>query len=135
MVPFGLVPGPAVVRLTGPNGVNVPPVLLQIDPIAPGIVSAVTGFGTPIDSLHPAQTGDTITLVAGGLVDSLGNLPSISSIAVNFGGVDQPALSLTQVGSQSVVQAIVPQNLASGSAQVTLRVDTRISSPYTIYIR
>jgi uncharacterized protein (TIGR03437 family) len=135
MVPFGLVPGPAVARLTGPNGVNVPPVLMQIDPTAPGITSAVSGFGTPIDASHPAQAGDTITLVAGGLVDSLGNLPAISSITVNFGGTDQPALSLTQVGGQSVVQAIVPQNLASGSAQVTLRVDTRISSPYTIYIR
>ena len=135
MVPVGLLPGPSVVQLTSPGGVSIPPVLLQVDSAPPAIASAVNGFGIAIDSSHPVQAGDTITVLAGGLADSLGNLPPASTIAVNFGSGDQGVLSFTTTPSGAAIQVIVPQTAASGPLQFTLRADTRISAPYTIYVR
>ncbi|MBZ5605531.1 MAG: matrixin family metalloprotease [Acidobacteriia bacterium] len=134
-LPFGMVPGPVVVQLNSPNGAVVPPVLLQVDAPAPNILSAVTGFGTPIDASHPVQAGSTITVLAGGILDPFGNLPAASTAAVNFGAGDQTVLSVGVTGGTTAIQVAVPQNLPSGAAQITLRVDTRISTPYTIYIQ
>lgn len=134
-IPFGLLPGPAEVKLISPTGIAVPPVLLQIDAPPPVITGTINGFGTPIDSSHLVQAGDTITVKAVGVLDALGNLPNISTVALNAGGSDIPALSLSQSSSGSVIQFALPQNLPSGATQVTLRVDTRISAPVTIYIR
>jgi uncharacterized protein (TIGR03437 family) len=135
MVPFGLVPGPAQVQLNSPGGANIPPVLLQVDPPAPTISSAVNGFGAQIDASHPVQAGSTITVMLGGLLDPLGNLPTISSVAVNFGGGDQSPLSITSTGASPSIQVAIPQNTPSGAVQFTVRVDTRISSPYTVFVQ
>jgi uncharacterized protein (TIGR03437 family) len=135
IVPVGLLPGPSVVQLTSPGGVSIPPVLLQVDSAPPAITSAVNGFGVVIDSSHTVQAGDTITVLAGGLADSLGNLPPASTITVNFGSGDQSVLSFTTTPSGAAIQVIVPQTAASGPLQFTLRADTRISAPYTIYVR
>jgi len=134
MVPFGLIPGPAQVQLNSPSGASVPPVLVQVDPPPPTISTALNG-GTPIDASHPVSGGSTITLLVGGLPDSLGNLPDLSSIAVNFGGSDQTPLSLTAAGVSPSIQVVVPQNIPPGPAQFTVRIGTRISAPYTIYIQ
>ncbi len=135
LVPAGLLPGPAEVQLTAPSGISIPSVLMQIDLPAPVITNAVSAFGLAADTMHPAQAGATVSVTASGVLDAFGNLPPLSSIAVNFGGTDQPVLSLTQTGTQVTVQAAVPQGISSGSVQVTLRVDTRVSAPFTIYIQ
>jgi hypothetical protein len=135
MVPVGLQPGPSEVKLTAPNGASIPPVIVQIDSTPPVITGAVNGFGVAIDASHPVQAGDSITVQAGGLADSFGNLPAASTIAINFGGADQSPLSFTTTPNGSAIQVTVPQTAASGTLQMTLRADTRISAPYNIYVR
>ena len=134
-MPYGLVPGPVVAQMTAPNGPPIPPVLLQVDAPPPVISAAISGVGTAIDASHPVPAGSTISLQVSGLADALGNPTPASNIAVNFGGSDQNALSLSPVGTMPTVQIALPTNLSSGPVQITLRVDTRISAPYTIYIQ
>jgi hypothetical protein len=135
LVPFGLLPGPAVVQLNSPNGVSVPPLLVQIDPPAPVISAGIAGAALAQADPKTVQRGDTITLSASGVVDSLGNLPAISSVAVNIGGTDVPVLQMTQNGSIVTIQAAVPQSAQSGPNAVTLRVDTRVSAAITINVQ
>ena len=110
-------------------------VLLQIDPPPPVITNALGMFGAAIDSMHPVQPGDTITVTATNVLDPLGNLPDISTLAINVGGVDQPASSLNQVGNTVLIQVAVPQTVTPGAGQITLREQTRVSAPYTIYVQ
>jgi uncharacterized protein (TIGR03437 family) len=134
-LPFGLVPGPVVVQLTSPTGAPIPPVLLQVDPPPPSIIGVLNNFGVAVDASHPVQAGSTIAIQCTGLLDAFGNLPAVGSVYVNFGGADQPALSLTSSGAAPTIQVALPQNLPSGAAQMTVRVDTRLSAAYTIYIQ
>jgi len=113
----------------------VPKILMQIDGPAPVITAATGGFNLAADSLHPLQHGQTIAVTAAGLLDSLGGLPALSNVFINIAGVEQPALSMTQTGNLVTIQAAIPQGITSGSVEVTLRVDTRVSAPFTIVIQ
>ncbi len=135
LVPVAVLPGPVEVHLSGPNGASAPPLLLQVDPAPPAILSVTGGFGVAVAATLPAQQGATITVNVSGMLDSFGNLPPLSSVAVEFGSVEQPALLLTQNGNNVAVQAAIPAGTPSGEVQIAIRVDTRVSAPFSIFVQ
>jgi predicted Zn-dependent protease len=135
-VPGGLVVGPEMVQLTSPTGATIPPVAMQVDEAPPAITAATNASGAALSGSQTAQPGQTIVLTVGGLADPYGNLPALSAIDVNVGGIDEAPLVLTAVNSTtSQLQVLVPGTLAAGNAPVTVRVATRISAPYTIPVQ
>ena len=128
IVPPTVLPGPAVVQLTAPDGTGVPPLLMQVDLPAP----VVTGL-IDITSTAALAPGDTISLTLAGLADQFGNLPAASAIDINIGGVDVVPVSVawSQTGN-ATVEFFFPSGVPSGAQPLTLRVGTRISPAYPV---
>jgi hypothetical protein len=139
VVPAGLPVGLAVVRLIPPSGDPIAPILFKVD-AEPPVVQAAYHVDVLIDSLHPAASGDVINLDVARLYGSGPPVPP-SSVHVSVGGVDHVATTLTsipQFGQASEVVR-VQFTLASGlpdgaKLPVTVRLDTRVSAPYTINV-
>lgn len=148
VVPASTPLGPAVVRLTSPNGDAIAPILFNVDAQPPVIqtasrVPANAASGTipvTIDALHPALPGDVVILAVSGLP---GSAPSVSasSVHISVGGVDHIASELDPVphvdGTADTikVQFTLASGLPSGAQQpTTVRVGTRVSAPYTLNV-
>ena len=137
MVP-GLSLGPSVVQLISPAGVNIPPVLLQVDAPPPLIAALLSAANVAIDSNHPAHPGDTIQMVVLGLATDPTVLPPVSGVQITVGGENCPVTSVatsTQAGA-ALVQFVLPMNVpvtAPGSSPsvppaVVVRTGTRVSA-------
>jgi uncharacterized protein (TIGR03437 family) len=134
VVPPGASIGPVIVRLTGPNGETLAPVLMQVDQQPPAIV-AISGANGPLDATHPVHIGETITLGVIGLGD-LNNPPPCSSVHINVGGVDYMAGTLSAVtssGTWQVTLALGP-TAPPGVQNLTIAIDMRQSAPVTINV-
>jgi hypothetical protein len=143
-VPNGVPVGPAAVQLTTPNGDQIPPLLMQIDPPPPVIVAAVNSIGVPIDQAHPVKQGDPVLLTVTGLLDSSGNPPAPGSIRINVSSITGTGMDHTPsaVLSSSIPGAVqlpfvLNPNVPYGPQQIlTVGIDTRVSSQtFTIAIR
>jgi len=144
-VPNGLPAGPAVVQLTSPNGDQIPPVLMQIDPPPPVILAAVNSAGVPIDQNHPVKQGDAVILTVSGLLDASGNPPAASSVRITVwslaggSGMDHTPSAVLSSSIPGAVQLpfVLNPNVPYGPQQIlTVAIDTRVSSQsFTIPIR
>jgi predicted Zn-dependent protease len=135
-VPVGLTTGPQQVQLTTANGVQTPPVLLQVDPPPPVITGVLNSAGVAIGPSNQANPGDTVTLLVTGLADAFGNYPAPSSIDINAAGVDVTPASLTPAGgSNCTLQVTLSPNAMTGAQTVTIRVGTRLSAAFPIQIQ
>jgi uncharacterized protein (TIGR03437 family) len=136
VVPTGLIIGPQIVQLTSSSGVNLPQVVMQVDEAPPVIAAAAGASGAALSSTQPVQPGQTILLTVDGLADQNGNIPPLSAIQVNIGGVTENPSSLVAVSSiASQIQVLVPASLAAGNANITVQIGTRLSSSYTIPVQ
>jgi hypothetical protein len=135
-MPAGLLLGPSVVQLTSPNGVNLPTVLVEIDPPPPAVVTAVDGGAVVLNSSSAANPGDTVTLTVENLADANGNYPAASQVTVTIAGIAQTVTSVTPASGQgaATIQFTVTSGLPTGVQQMTVMVGTRESGTYSINI-
>jgi hypothetical protein len=134
-VPQGTPLGPAVVRLTPPSGDPIAPILFNVD-AQPPVIQAASEASGPIDALHPAASGDVVTL---DVIRLAGSAPSVSaaSVHISVGGVDHIATLLTPVPASDVikVQFTLASGLPDGVQQLmAVRVGTRVSAPFTLNV-
>ncbi len=135
-VPAGAQAGPVLVRLFTPAGTSLPPVVMQIDVPPPVITAASNSSGVAIGQNSPVTGGATVSLTIYGLADQSGNLPALSAIDINIGGVNVTALAVTPAGQNvSVLQFAIPAGLGSGPQNVTIQVGTRVSAAFTIVLQ
>ena len=135
-VPAGFVPGPAIVQLQV-GGVAVPPVFIVIQP-APPVIQGIMDNGQPVDTSHPANPGDTLTVAALNLGDAGAAVTTdhlqllIGGIAYNLLGPAQPAASNPQI--HTVQTILSPKIAAAGNVPVIISIDGRPSLPFYIAV-
>jgi hypothetical protein len=143
VVPAGTPLGPAVVKLSSPNGDVIAPILFNVDAQPPVIQAAYDQRASAalvfVDSLHPAASGDVIAMDVAHLY---GSAPAVSpsSVHISVGGVDHVATSLTPVLEFGLISDVVriqftlASGLPGGAEQATVRVGTRVSPLYTLNV-
>jgi uncharacterized protein (TIGR03437 family) len=133
VVPVGVPTGPAV--LTFQNGAfEAYPLVLQIDPPPPVIVSAVDA-GVALGGSQAAAPGDTITLAATGMDPAV--LAAPSRVGVAEAGVSIPGLTIQQAQDGSndlLVQFTLSASIAGQQVPVTVSLDGDLSMPFFINI-
>lgn len=138
LVPGGLVVGPQVVRLVSPNGDNIAPILMQVDPPPPTIVAVSNAASLTIDGLHQVHPGDVVSLTVAGLSDDTNAAPPAAGVHIIVGGVDHVASSVTSLPGQlgaCLVQFVLASNVPIGPQQpVTVNLNTRVSAQYFLNI-
>jgi hypothetical protein len=122
MIPPGLLPGPQVVQLTSPNGVNVPPVLVYITSPSPTVVSAVNGGGVALNATSVVNPGDTVTLVVDNLADANGNYPAPANVSVTVAGVAQTVTLVTPANGPgaATIQFVLTSGVPTGPQQLVV---------------
>ncbi len=135
-LPAGLLMGPAVVRLFAPDGSNLPPIVMQVDPPAPAVSSAINGGGVPLDATHTTHAGDVVTLTVYNLADANGNYPAAWAVNVTIAGIAQTVTAVAPPNGQGAVaiQFTVSSGLPTGAQQLTVMVGNRASGTYGIVI-
>jgi len=127
-LPFTLPAGPAVLRVH--NGLeSSQPMLVQIDPVAPGLFRAFSSGGAVVDANNPARLGDTIVLLATGLgavappvtAGAPAPLATTSSpVRVTVGGVELvPSYAGLAPGTAGLYQVNVPLPASLSPATAT----------------
>ena len=140
VVPGSTPLGPAVLKLISPNSDAIAPILFNVDAQPPAIQAAYDQRDANkvvfIDALHPAAPGDVILLDVAGLLTS-----TPSSVHISVGGVDHVATAMSSVlqfgliSDVTRIQFTLASALPDGLQQpVTVRVGTRVSAPFTIYV-
>jgi hypothetical protein len=140
-VPGDLALGPQIVQLNTPDAISAPPVLVQIDPPPPLILSVLdhalaNGAGAEVTFLTPAKAGDSITLTVQGLAGDPdvyllinGVVTAPDSIAAGDNGNVLVRLTLPSVlpYNPTVSTQVLPIMIGSG---------TRLSGvlPLSIYV-
>ncbi len=132
-VPPGSSVGLALVQLTSPTGNSLPPILMQIDGPPPVINAILNASGSPIDSAHAAQAGDSLTMAVAGLADSFDQ----SHLRITVGGVLQTVQSISPAGQPGsfIVTFLLSAQTPVGTQQATVGVDTLVSAGSGIVIR
>lgn len=130
-VPAGLAQGAAVVKLQTPSGDTVLPIVMNIDPAPPAIVTVYAAPGVALDASHPLSRGN----IAGFLVANLPNTDP-TNVHVNVGGVDHSAISVSQQFGGAVVQIVLNSLVPAGSQiPVTVSGDSGVSQPVLVTVR
>jgi hypothetical protein len=139
VVPPATALGPAILRLTSPDGDAIAPILFNVDAQPPVIQTAFDG-NVFIDALHPAGPGDVINIDVAHLYGSAPSVPP-SSVHISVGGVDHIATDLTPILQFGLISDVVrvqftlASGLPDGALQpMTVRVGTRVSAPYTLNV-
>jgi len=128
-VPFGLPPGPAVLRFS--NGVDSAAVVISIDAGAPGVLNVSAFDNVRIDANRPARPGDVLNVLVSGLTEA-GTTPDPRLVHVNISGVDHSPVGITPTGSAHQVLVVLSPTVGSGQATVTVSMGGRYSQPYYI---
>jgi len=133
VIPAGVPPGPAVLRLN--NGAMAAfPVVLQIDPQPPAITGAVDA-GAVLGANTAAAAGDTITLTVTGM--DPGVLTAPSRVAVAEGGVNIPGFSIQAAADNSQAVEIsfaLLSSITGPQVPVTVSLDGDLGMPIYINI-
>ncbi|MDX1980460.1 MAG: matrixin family metalloprotease [Bryobacteraceae bacterium] len=136
VIPAGLPPGPAVLRLRVGNDVA-PPIAFGIDPPPPAVVS-VSANGAAVDAARPVRAGDQVTLTVSGLTaDDYTGVITRSRIAVNVAGVEHQILQVTNGLPGGLYQVIflLRDGLAAGAQPLSIVLDGRASAPVPLQVR
>jgi hypothetical protein len=131
VIPAGVPTGPAVLTLQGAL-----PIVVQIDPPPPAIVSVVDA-GVALGGAQAAATGDTITLTVSGMYNPQAAPPAPSRVAVAEGGVSIPqfAIQVPQDGSNNLlIQFALTASVAGQQVPVTVSLDGDLSMPFYINV-
>jgi len=146
-IPFGLPPGPVIVRVS--NGAETSaPMAVQIDSVAPGLLRILNAAGAPVDAANPARGSDTLVLFATGLgavsPAAVAGLPAsaavtTSPVRVLLAGLDLiPAYAGLAPGAAGVYQVnvVLPPNLPAASiASVFLTIEGQSSNSLPVVLR
>ncbi len=134
-VPSGLPLGPAVVKMQLLSGDAVQPVVVNIDPPPPAIVSAYANPGTVADASHPLTRSSLGALLVSGLPDPA-TLGDFSSLRVNLGGIDHTVVSGTaQIGGAFIQFLVNPAITPGAQVPVTISYNGAVSAPYSVAVR
>lgn len=134
VIPGEVTPGPAVLALNN-GATNAYPVVLQIDPPPPVIVSAVSAAGLAPSGAQPAAPGETITLTVSGMDPAVVLNPS--RVAITEGGVNIPAFTIqpAQDGSGNLlIQFALTASVTGPQVPVTVSLDSDLSMPLYITV-
>jgi hypothetical protein len=113
-IPADLKPGPVVMSLSTAQNNLVLPVVVNIDPIPPTILAAMTAPNQSVDSTHTVKAGSTVLFA----VLNMGDLSGISDPSVihfSIGGEDHTAtaITLTAANGKPLPYALISVVLAS----------------------
>ena len=135
VVPAGLSPGPAVLRVSV-GGEILPPLLMSVD-LPPPVINLVSGAAGVVDAARPARGGDTLVVTATALFENPADA-SASSIAVTVGGVGHKVAQLlpirTQPGAYQIVFTLDPL-VPAGTQPLIISIDGRPSAPVSVPVR
>ncbi|HWQ52541.1 MAG TPA: IPT/TIG domain-containing protein [Bryobacteraceae bacterium] len=135
IIPAGLRPGPAILRVH--NGVgNVSPVVVQIDAVPVQVNAVLSSGNVSLDVSHPAQAGDVLNVFLANLDAAVASNPS--RVRVRVGAIEMPALVIVQAPGQTGVYLaqIILASGATGQVPVTASVDGGApSAPFYISVR
>jgi uncharacterized protein (TIGR03437 family) len=127
VVPAGMQPGPAILRL-GNGAESALPVVVQIDSVPPVIASVSSQAYTAVDADNPARAGETLNLYLLGLDPSAVAAPH--RIKVNEDGAELTAVAVMPVhGQANMYQVQVTLSPAVTGAQVQVTVSVEGASP------
>jgi len=133
VVPVGVPTGPAV--LTFQNGAfEAYPLVLQIDPPPPVIVSAADA-GVALGGSQAAAPGDTITLAVTGMDPAVLSAPR--RVGVAEAGVSIPVFTIQQAqdgSSDLLIQFVLAASIAGQQVPVTVSLDGDLSMPFFINV-
>jgi uncharacterized protein (TIGR03437 family) len=133
-VPSGLPTGPAIVKLQA-GGVAAMPILMNIDPPPPAIVSAFSGPGIGADAGHPAHPGSVMTILVNGLPDP-STISDLNTVKVTVGGIDHTPMGISAQSGAALIQIVLSQNVATGAQlPVTVTYNGYQSQPLLIPVR
>ncbi len=120
-VPGGLTPGYALVQLTSPTGVAIPPIAMKIDAPPPVVGQVVNAPGLAAAALHP---GDTLSISVLGLSDGITPVTP-QNVFVTAGGVSVPVIQV----NDPIVQIQLPLSVPTGTAvPLYVGIGTRVSA-------
>ncbi|MGA3040276.1 MAG: carboxypeptidase regulatory-like domain-containing protein [Bryobacteraceae bacterium] len=131
VIPGNVPTGPAVLALQGAL-----PIVVQIDPPPPAIVSA-SDAGVALGGSQAAAPSDTITLTVSGMYNPPAAPPAASRVAVAEGGVSIPvfAILVPQDGSSNLlIQFALTASVTGQQVPVTVSLDGGLSTPFYINI-
>lgn len=129
LVPQGLTPGPAQVKMLTTSGDLIYPIEMLVD-IPPPVINTISEYGgNPLDATHPAKAGDLLAISASGLFDP-SSTPSASRVRVTVNGIDQQVTA----ASTNEVDFFLSSSVPVGTVTVTVTVDSRLSAPATFTV-
>ena len=135
-IPASFAPAPAIVQLQV-GGVPIPPVFVVIQP-APPVIQGVTDNGQAVDTSHPANPGDTLTIGVLNLGDAGATVTTdrlqlmIGGSAYNLVGPAQPSAANPQIHT---IQAVLsPKLSAADNVPIVVSIDGRASLPFYIAV-
>jgi uncharacterized protein (TIGR03437 family) len=132
-IPAGTPIGPAVMSVES-NGERSLPIVVQIDPPPPVILSA-NSANQLLDAARPARAGETINLIVSSL-EAPGAQVNPLRLVVNIGGVHVNVASVTDVGEDAhKLTLVLPSHSPVGTdVPVSVEIDDRTSQPIGVSI-
>ncbi|HVN07046.1 MAG TPA: matrixin family metalloprotease [Bryobacteraceae bacterium] len=134
VVPATINVGPAVLALN--NGrTDAYPVVLQIDPQPPVIVSVTATGGAVLDGSVSATPGASITLAVTGLPSAVASAPN--RVAITEGGINIPAFTIQQATDGSgnlLISFALTASVTGQQVPVTISLDGDLSMPFYINV-
>lgn len=129
-IPSGTPTGPTVLRAEF-GGERSIPIAVSISPRPPQIAAVTSGANQTVDGSHPARAGEILTLSVSNF-EQPGNSVDASRVAMIVAGVELPAASVLEQGGVFKVVALLPASTPAGMQQVSVRLDDRISDPFSL---
>ena len=131
-IPAGFPTGLAVLKVTaGGNTAN--PVLLEIDPPPPTIVTVTNASGVPYDATHFVSPQDVVNVLVTGLDPTVVNNPS--RVQVTLGSVLVTPTILPEGNGQFQLQFVMPQSFGGVPVPLTVVVDGSASLAYMVTVK
>jgi len=132
-IPAGLSPGPAPLVLSNALGTSYA-VDVNIDPVPTTLAGLLNTSGVLIDSVHPARSGDIVTVLVSNFAEP-GISVASSRVQISVSGTIAPALIVAPYGfGMFQIQTILP-TLLSGSQPIAVYLDGRMSAQGSIFIQ
>jgi uncharacterized protein (TIGR03437 family) len=139
-IPADLKPGPVVMSLSTTQNNLVLPVVIDIDPIPPIILAAMTAPNQNVDSSHTLKAGSTVMFA----VMNMGDLSGVSDPSVihfSIGGEDHTATTITLTGANgkplayALISVVLASDVKTGSqVPVTVTWNGAMSPVYYLAI-
>jgi len=133
VLPASLTPGPATLLFN--NGIAAAyPLTVNIDTLPAGINAIQDITGAYVYSANAAQIGGTLIVTLNNFAP-LNKAISLNRVSVGIGGVQNPAIKITEAGPYYQVYFVLdPRDPVGQSVQLVVYLDGRSSYPATIPI-